>query len=136
MTPHRATATTPPTRATVATQAVGPGRVNTVLYAGRLTLRLSIRPNVAAAWNTVVLAVSDEGQAIRHAAVTVSFTMLSMSMGALTFRLSEQHPGQYRYVGPATTMPGPWKLSFRINPETGAPVTVSVNDLVQSDRAG
>lgn len=125
----QATARTPETNRT---QLVGPGRVDTALRAGQLTLRLSIRPNLSAAWNRIVLTVSRNGQPIRHAAATVNFTMLSMAMGTLTFHLSEQHPGQYVYVGPATVMPGDWKLSFHVKPQTEAALTASVEDHVRS----
>jgi len=84
---RQATATT---RETIPRQLVGPGPVNTVVHAGQLTLRLSIHPNRAAAWNTVVLAVSGKGQPVRHSAVTVSFTMLSMSMGTVTFLIHKK----------------------------------------------
>jgi hypothetical protein len=124
---RQATATA---RETIPKQVVGPGPVDTVLRAGQLTLRLSIHPNRAAAWNTVVLAVSAKGRPAGHAAVTVSFTMLSMSMGTATFHLSEEQPGQYVYSGPATGMPGDWKLSFRITPQAGGQLTASVEDRI------
>jgi YtkA-like len=123
-------AATPPEHTT--TQLVGPGRVNMVLRTGELTLRLSIRPNLAAAWNKTVLTVSQNGRPIRHAAVTLDFTMLSMSMGSATFHLSEEHPGQFIYAGPATVMPGDWKLTFHIRPQTGAALTAPVEDHVNS----
>lgn len=127
MTADQATAAAPDA---VKTQIVGPGRVGALLRARQLTLRLSIRPNRSGAWNRTVLTVSRNGRPTRHAAVTVSFTMLSMAMGTATFRLSEQRPGRYTYVGPATVMPGDWKLSFHIGTEVGTPVTASVEDHV------
>jgi hypothetical protein len=112
------------------TQLIGPGHVRTSLRARQLTLRLSISPNRPGAWNTMVLTVSSKGRPTRHAAVTVNFTMLTMSMGTTSFRLSERRPGRYTYVGPATVMPGDWRLSFHIRPQAGTPVTASVEDHV------
>jgi hypothetical protein len=118
------------TRSTAPARDVGPGPVNTVLRTGQLTVGLAIRPNRAAASDTVVLTVSRKGLPVRRAAVILSFTMLSMSMGTASFHLSEQHAGQYVYVGPATVMPGDWELSFQIRPEAGVPQTTSVDDRV------
>jgi hypothetical protein len=129
LTADQATAAVP---GTIETQLVGPGRVSALLRARQLTLRLSIRPNRPGAWNTVLLTVSSNGRPTRHAAVTVDFTMLSMSMGTTTFRLSEARPGQYTYIGPATVMSGDWRLAFHVRPQAGTPVTASVEDHVGS----
>jgi hypothetical protein len=109
---------------------VGPGRVDTLLHATDGTVGLSIAPNRAAAWNSVVLTITSHGQPVRHAAVTVNFSMLDMSMGTLTFPMSEKHPGRYVYDGPATTMPGSWQLAFRAKLKSGQRLAASVKDHV------
>lgn len=109
---------------------VGPGRVDTLLHASDKTLGLSIAPNRSAAWNSVVLTITSHGQPVRHATVTVNFTMLYMSMGTLIFPLSEKHPGRYVYDGPATTMPGYWQLAFRVKLKSGQRLAASVQDRV------
>jgi hypothetical protein len=113
-----------------ATTGVGPGRVDTLLHASDGTLGLSIAPNRAGAWNSVVLTINSHGQPVRHAAVTVNFTMLDMSMGTLTFPLPEKRPGRYVYNGPATTMPGNWQLAFRVKLKSGQRLAASVRDHV------
>lgn len=109
---------------------VGPGRVDTFLHATGGTLGLSIAPNRSAAWNSVVLTITSHGQPVRHAAVTVTFTMFDMSMGTLTFPLPERHPGRYVYNGPATAMPGSWRLAFRVKLKSGQRLAASVRDHV------
>jgi YtkA-like len=109
---------------------VGPGPVVTLLHASDSTFGLSIAPNRSGAWNSVVLTISRLGEPVRHAAVTVSFTMLDMSMGRLVFSMSEKRPGRYVYVGPATTMPGQWQLAFRVKLQSGQRMATSVQDHV------
>lgn len=109
---------------------VGPGRVDTLLHASNITLALSIAPNRSGAANSVVLSISSHGQPVRHAAVTVNFTMPDMSMGTLTFPLREKRLGRYVYNGPATTMPGNWQLAFRVKLKSGQRLAASVQDRV------
>ena len=109
---------------------VGPGRVDTLLHATNSTLGLSIAPNRSGAWNSVVLTISSHGYPVRHAAVTVNFTMLDMSMGTFSFPLPERHPGRYVYDRPATTMPGNWQLAFRVKLKSGQRLAASVQDHV------
>jgi hypothetical protein len=109
---------------------VGPGPVVTHLHASDSTLALSISPNRFGAWNSVVLTVTRSGHPVRHAAVTVRFTMLDMSMGTLTFSMPEKHPGRYVYNGPATTMPGRWQLAFRIKLRSGQAIATAIQDHV------
>ena len=109
---------------------VGPGRVDTLLHANNSTLGLSIAPNRSGAWNLVVLTISSHGHPVRHAAVTVNFTMLDMSMGTFTFPLPERQPGRYVYDGPAPTMPGNWQLAFRVKLKSGQRLAASVQDHV------
>ncbi len=77
-----------------------------------------------------MLTISSHGQPVRHAVVTVNFTMLGMSMGTLIFPLPEKRPGRYVYNGPATTMPGNWRLAFRVKLKSGQRLAASVQDRV------
>ena len=115
---------------TSSTLTVGPGPVSRVVAGDGRTLSLSIRPNRAATWNTISLALGLHGTALHEARVTLSFTMPSMAMGTQTFVLREGAPGVYTYVGPALVMPGRWNLALRAASLKGALFTALIDDRV------
>jgi FixH len=109
---------------------VGPGPVSAIVACGGRTLSLTIRPNRAAAWNTIALAIGSGGTALHGARVTLSFAMPSMAMGTQSFVLREEAPGVYTYLGPAIVMPGRWNLTLRAVPRRGPLFTALIADRV------
>lgn len=110
--------------------AVGPGKVSVTRTVDPFALRLSIDPNRAGARNSVSLQVRAHGNPVRHAQVSVTFTMPAMAMGEMRFRLTEKRAGVYRYTGPAPTMSGTWRLVFLVKPASGPARTLTVEDRV------
>jgi hypothetical protein len=109
---------------------VGPGPVSAIVARGGHTLSVTIRPNRAAAWNTIALAIGNSGTALHGEQVTLSFSMPSMAMGRQTFALREGAPGVYTYLGPAIVMPGRWNLILRAVPSHGPAFTALIADRV------
>jgi copper transport protein len=107
---------------------VGPGPVTETVRRAGYRLDLRVRPNRAAVPNAFSVAISMNGQPVRGADVTATFTMLDMEMGQIAYRLPEIAPGRYGRSAPALVMVGHWGLSFDIRPLHGAPFTVVLFD--------
>jgi copper transport protein len=121
----------PPPKALAGTQSaarVGPGPVVETVRRGAYRLDVRVLPNRAAVPNVFSVAVTRSGAPVRRADVTVTFTMLDMEMGELSYRLIETAPGRYERSAPALVMVGHWGLSFEVRPRGGAPLTVVLVD--------
>jgi copper transport protein len=95
---------------------VGPGPVTEIVNRNGYRLEFHVSPNRAAVPNSFTVAISRDGQALRHAEVTATVTMLDMEMGAQAYHLAEKRPGLYEHSAPALVMVGHWGLSFEIQP--------------------
>ena len=103
---------------------VGPGRVVSVVSHGPYRLELRVSPNRAAQPNEFALRITRDGQPLRGAQVTSTFTMLDMEMGAQSYHLAEQAPGTYGKSLSSLVMVGRWGLSFQVQPPGGASFAV------------
>ncbi len=111
-----------------ATAHVGPGPVTTVVNHGAYRLAVRVIPNKAAVPNTFSVAITRAGRPVRGADVTMTFTMLDMEMGQISYHLPEIAPGVYGRSEPALVMVGHWGLSFEVRPPGAEPFTVLVVD--------
>ncbi len=111
-----------------ATAHVGPGPVSTAVDHGAYHLVVRVTPNKAAVPNLFSVAIAKGGQPVRGADVTMTFTMLDMEMGQISYHLPEVAPGVYGRSEPALVMVGHWGLSFEVRPPGAAPFTVLVVD--------
>ena len=111
-----------------ATAHVGPGPVTSVVHHGDYRLVVRVIPNKAAVPNTFSVAITRAGRPVRGADVTMTFTMLDMEMGQISYALPEIAPGVYGRSEPALVMVGHWGLSFEVRPPGAAPFTVLVID--------
>jgi YtkA-like len=109
---------------------VGPGPVDVQRSVSGFALRISINPNRAGTQNSVRMVIRAHGRPVRHAKVTVTFTMQAMAMGTMRFPMPESPAGVYRYTGPAPMMAGDWRLSFRVKPSAGPSAALTVSDRV------
>ena len=107
---------------------VGPGSVSEVVNHGDYRLVVRVVPNRAAQPNTFSIAITRHGAPVRGAGVTMTFTMLDMEMGQLSYHLPETAPGVYGRTEPALVMVGHWGLSFAVAPRGAQPFTVLVID--------
>jgi len=107
---------------------VGPGTVSETVKHGRYQLKFRVQPNRAAVPNSFSVAISANGQPVRGADVTTTFTMLDMQMGQLAYKLPETAPGSYTRSAPALVMVGHWGLTFDIRPKGGHPFTAVLVD--------
>jgi len=107
---------------------VGPGTVSETVKHGRYQLKFRVQPNRAAVPNSFSVAISANGQPVRGADVTTTFTMLDMQMGQLAYKLPETAPGSYTRSAPALVMVGHWGLTFDIRPKGGQPFTAVLVD--------
>jgi copper transport protein len=107
---------------------VGPGAVDRVIRHGAYTLRVHVAPNRAAQPSTFTLRLTQKGQPVTGARVTLQFAMLDMEMGTQAYTLPERSPGTYARTTPALVMVGHWGVSYQIEPRGGQPFTVIVVD--------
>jgi copper transport protein len=107
---------------------VGPGAVDRVIHHGSYTLRVHVDPNRAAQPSTFTLRLSQNGQPVTGARVTLQFAMLDMEMGTQAYTLPEKAPGTYVRTTPALVMVGHWGVSYQVEPRGGQPFTVIVVD--------
>jgi copper transport protein len=107
---------------------VGPGAVDRVIHHGSYTLRVHVDPNRAAQPSTFTLRLSQNGQPVTGARVTLQFAMLDMEMGTQAYTLPEKSPGTYVRTTPALVMVGHWGVSYQVEPRGGQPFTVIVVD--------
>lgn len=99
---------------------VGPGPVATRLVHGPHHLLLRISPNRATSANAIELTVTRAGKPLRHARVTLSFTMTAMGMGPTAIPLMETRPGVYSFTGRPMVMGGSWGLALSVAPRGGS----------------
>ncbi|HET7744316.1 MAG TPA: copper resistance protein CopC, partial [Gaiellaceae bacterium] len=111
-----------------ATTRVGPGAVVKTVEHGPYTLQFKVDPNRAAVPNAFTVSITKNGQPVRGADVTTTFTMLDMEMGQLAYSFSETAPGVYTRTEPALVMVGHWELSFDVRPPNGEPFKVQLVD--------
>ncbi len=111
-----------------ATAHVGPGPVVAQVNHGAYHLVVRVVPNKAAVPNTFSVAITKGGQPVRGADVTMTFTMLDMEMGQISYVMPETAPGVYGRSEPALVMVGHWGLSFEVKPPGAEPFTVLVID--------
>jgi copper transport protein len=107
---------------------VGPGSVAETVQRGSYRLDFRVEPNRAAVPNAFSVVISKNGQRVRGADVTATFTMLDMEMGQLAYHLPETAPGRYERSAPALVMVGHWGLTFDIRPRRAATFTVVLFD--------
>jgi hypothetical protein len=107
---------------------VGPGPVATKLVHGPHRLLLRISPNRATSANAIQLTVTRAGKPLRHAKVTLSFTMAAMGMGPQAFPLTEVRPGVYSFTGRAMVMGGSWGLALSVTPQGGTRYSFALVD--------
>jgi hypothetical protein len=108
---------------------VGPGPVTAEKVASDPPMRLTVSPNHGGGRNRVVLAIGG-ATPVRHAKVALAFSMLTMAMGPMRFRMPETRAGVYAYEGPLPSMRGAWRLSFTIALTTGRRLSIVVDDTV------
>jgi copper transport protein len=107
---------------------VGPGRVaETVRHAGYV-LQVLVSPNKAAAPDSFALRITEGGQPVRGANVTLLFNHLEMEMPTQEYQLTETQPGVYSRAAPALVMVGRWGLTFQVTPKNGLPFTALIVD--------
>jgi copper transport protein len=108
---------------------VGPGPATRVVTKNGYRLEFTLSPNRAAVPNTFAVKVTKNGQPVRGADVTATFTMLDMEMQQLAYSLPERAPGVFaRPNTPALVMVGHWGISFDIRPPGGSPIEVLLLD--------
>jgi copper transport protein len=107
---------------------VGPGAVTRSLVRNGYAVQLNVAPNRAAADNDFTLTLERNGQPVRNASVTSTFTMLDMEMGRQAYELKESRPGVYTRSAPALVMAGHWGINFRVEPPGGQPFEVQLVD--------
>jgi copper transport protein len=107
---------------------VGPGRVAATVNRAGYRLQVLVSPNKAAAPDSFALRITHNGQAVRHANVTLTFNHLEMQMPQQEYQLTEKQPGVYARAAPALIMVGKWGLSFTVNPPGGPPFTALIVD--------
>ncbi len=107
---------------------VGPGPVAAVVHHGDYRLAVRVIPNKAAVPNTFSVTITQGGRPVRGADVTMTFAMLDMEMGQISYHLPETAPGVYGRSEPALVMVGHWGLSFEVRPPGAEPFTVLVVD--------
>lgn len=114
----------------VATAAVGPGPVSTVVQKGSDRVVLSISPNSGGLIdNAFEVRWKRSGKPVRGT-VRAVFTMQNMPMPSLRLTFRRGSDGVYRGTGRVLTMPGRWEIHLRLRPDRG-----EVLDLVVVDRA-
>jgi copper transport protein len=114
--------------ASTAKARVGPGVVAQTIMHGPYRLDFGVDPNRAAVPNAFSVRITKDGEPVRGADVTTTFTMLDMAMGQIAYRLTETSPGVYERSVPALVMVGHWGLSFDVRPKDGEPFTVLLVD--------
>ncbi len=107
---------------------VGPGPVREVVEKNGYRLAFSFRPNRAAAPNSFSVRITQGGEPVTGAEVTMTFAMLDMEMGDQSYTLRETSPGVYSHAASALVMVGHWGLSFEIAPKGAEPFTVVLVD--------
>jgi copper transport protein len=107
---------------------VGPGTVDRVIRHGPYTLHVRVDPNRAAQPSTFSLRLTQNGQPVTGARITLQFAMLDMEMGTQAYTLPERAPGTYVRTTPALVMVGHWGVSYEVEPRGGQPFTVIVVD--------
>jgi copper transport protein len=107
---------------------VGPGAVERVIHHGSYTLDVHVDPNRAAQPSTFALRLTQNGQPVTGARVTLQFAMLDMEMGTQAYTLPERSPGVYVRTTPALVMVGHWGVSYQVEPRGAQPFTVIVVD--------
>ncbi|HEU0193172.1 MAG TPA: CopD family protein, partial [Gaiellales bacterium] len=107
---------------------VGPSRVAATVSQNGYTFRVLVNPNRVAQENTFALQITQHGQPVTGADVTLTFEMLDMQMQNQEYQMKEIRPGVYAHSAPALVMTGRWGLSFNIDPQNGPPFTVFIVD--------
>ncbi len=107
---------------------VGPGRVAQTIKRGNYVLQVLVSPNKAAAPDSFALRITQNGQPVRGANVTLAFNHLEMQMPQQEYQLTETQPGVYARAAPALVMVGKWGLSFQVTPKSGPPFTALIVD--------
>jgi len=109
-----------------ATVDVGPGAVRHVLRRGGYAVTVRVTPNRASTPNRVVVAVSQYGEPVTGARVTLTASMLTMDMGVAHYGLDGD--GTYSVRTPAWLMAGLWELAVRVHPPGGPAVSFALTD--------
>ncbi len=107
---------------------VGPGTVARTVTRAGYRLQLLVSPNRAAAPDSFALRITQNGQAVRGANVTLTFNMTTMQMPQQEYQMAEIQPGVYSRAAPALVMVGEWGLSFQITPKSGLPFGALILD--------
>jgi copper transport protein len=107
---------------------VGPGRVLATVNRAGYRLQVLVSPNKAAAPDSFALRITKNGQALRHADVTLTFNHLEMQMPQQEYQLKETAPGLYSRSAPALIMVGKWGLGFNVSPPGEPPFTALIVD--------
>ena len=95
---------------------------------GNYVLQVLVSPNKAAAPDSFALRITQNGQPVRGANVTLTFNHLEMQMPQQEYQLTETQPGVYARAAPALVMVGKWGLSFQVTPKSGPPFTALIVD--------
>ena len=111
-----------------ALEQVGPGRVAQTIRRGGYVLQVLVSPNKAAAPDSFALRITQNGQPVRGANVTLTFNHLEMQMPQQEYQLTETQAGVYSRAAPALIMVGKWGLTFEITPKSGPPFTALIVD--------
>ena len=107
---------------------VGPGTVARTVTRAGYRLQLLVSPNRAAAPDSFALRITEGGQPVRGANVTLTFDMTTMQMPQQEYQLTETQPGVYSRAAPALVMVGEWGLTFQITPRNGTPFSTLILD--------
>ncbi len=107
---------------------VGPGRVARTVERNGYKLQVLVSPNKAASPSAFALRLTQGGQPVRGATVTLAFNHLEMQMPEQDYQLKEISPGVYSRTAPALVMVGKWGLAFEITPPGGTPFTALIVD--------
>jgi copper transport protein len=98
---------------------VGPGRVAETVQRAGYRLEVLVSPNKAAAPDSFALRITNGGQPVSGADVTLTFNHTEMEMPQQQYQLTETLPGVYSRAAPALVMVGKWALGFQITPKGG-----------------
>lgn len=78
----------------------GPGRVAQTVKRGGYVLQVLVSPNKAAAPDSFALRLTNGGQPVRGASVTLTFNHTEMQMPRQQYQLTETQPGVYSRAAP------------------------------------
>lgn len=107
---------------------VGPGRVAETVKQAGYVLQVLVSPNKAVAPDSFALRITQNGQPLRAANVTLTFNHTEMQMPQQEYQLTETQPGLYSHAAPALVMVGKWALAFQITPKSAPPFNALILD--------